>query len=194
MNESLMLKEIAAGYATNGHKIIIACIDRNTLKTLFADWEWLNLGLRVSEQPSARLLKGAGNMTKERIVEKLEKYKQALARLEEALTKKEPDQFVYDAAIKRFEFTYELAWKLMKALIEYKGGEDVHFPRDVFKEAYAKGLLENGEIWLDMLNDRNLSSHTYNRERAMEIFKRVKDRYFDEFVRLTGTIEGEMKK
>ncbi len=50
VNENLMLKEIAAGYATNGHKIIIACIDRNTLKTFFADWEWLNLGLRVSEQ------------------------------------------------------------------------------------------------------------------------------------------------
>lgn len=139
-------------------------------------------------------MKGEGNMTRERIVEKLENYKQALAWLEEALTPKIPDQFVYDASIKRFEFTYELAWKLMKALIEYKGGEDVRFPRDVFREAYAKGLLENGEIWLDMLNDRNLSSHTNNQERAMEIFKRVKDKYFDEFVRLIGTIEEEMKK
>lgn len=124
--------------------------------------------------------------------EKLENYKKALARLEEALAEKEPDQFVYDAIIKRFEFTYELAWELLKALIEYKGGEDVRFPRDVFKEAYAKGLLKNGEIWLDMLNDRNLSSHTYNQEKVMEIFMRIKHRYFDEFVRLAETIEGEM--
>lgn len=133
-------------------------------------------------------------MTMELVIEKLRNYKQALARLEEALAVNEPDQFVHDAAIKRFEFTYELAWKLLKVLMEYKGGEDVRFPRDIFKEAYAKGLLENGEIWLDMLNDRNLSSHTYNQERALEIFGRVKNRYLAELIRLAETIEGELGK
>lgn len=132
-------------------------------------------------------------MTKERVSQKLGNYKKALARLEEALAEKEPDQYVYDAVIKRFEFTYELAWKLLKAFIEYKGGEDVRFPRDIFKEAYAKGLLENGEVWLSMLEDRNLSSHTYSQEKAMEIYNRVKDIYFEEFIRLSKTIEGEMK-
>lgn len=133
-------------------------------------------------------------MTKERVSQKLGNYKKALARLEEALAEKEPDQYVYDAVIKRFEFTYELAWKLLKAFIEYKGGEDVRFPRDIFKEAYAKGLLENGEVWLSMLQDRNLSSHTYSQERAMEIYNRVKDIYFEEFIQLVRTIEGEMKR
>jgi nucleotidyltransferase substrate binding protein (TIGR01987 family) len=133
-------------------------------------------------------------MTKERVSQKLGNYKKALARLEEALAEKEPDQYVYDAVIKRFEFTYELAWKLLKAFIEYKGGEDVRFPRDIFKEAYAKGLLENGEVWLSMLQDRNLSSHTYSQERAMEIYNRVKDIYFEEFIQLVRTIEGEIKR
>jgi nucleotidyltransferase substrate binding protein (TIGR01987 family) len=133
-------------------------------------------------------------MTRERVSQKLGNYKKALARLEEALAEKEPDQYVYDAVIKRFEFTYELAWKLLKAFIEYKGGEDVRFPRDIFKEAYAKGLLENGEVWLSMLQDRNLSSHTYSQERAMEIYNRVKDIYFEEFIQLVRTIEGEMKR
>jgi len=133
-------------------------------------------------------------MTKERVSQKLGNYKKALARLEEALAEKEPDQYVYDAVIKRFEFTYELAWKLLKAFIEYKGGEDVRFPRDIFKEAYAKGLLENSEVWLSMLQDRNLSSRTYSQERAMEIYNRVKDIYFEEFIQLVRTIEGEIKR
>lgn len=130
-------------------------------------------------------------MTLERVTEKLRSYRQALARLEEALAE-EPDQFLYDATIQRFEFTYELAWKLLKALIEYKGGDTVRFPRDVFKEAYAKGVLKNGETWLDMLNDRNLSSHTYNQEIALEIYQRIKEKYFAEFKELAETVAREL--
>jgi nucleotidyltransferase substrate binding protein (TIGR01987 family) len=54
--------------------------------------------------------------------------------------------------------------------------------------------LENGEVWLSMLQDRNLSSHTYSQERAMEIYNRVKDIYFEEFIQLVRTIEGEIKR
>jgi nucleotidyltransferase substrate binding protein (TIGR01987 family) len=133
-------------------------------------------------------------MNEDRIFEKMENYKQALLRLEEALKEKEPDQFVFDATIKRFEFTYELGWKLMKAVIEYKGGENVLFPRDVFKEAFAKGMLKNGEVWLEMLKDRNLSSHTYNQEMAREVYQRIKNKYFSEFLGLVCTIQGEMEK
>jgi nucleotidyltransferase substrate binding protein (TIGR01987 family) len=131
-------------------------------------------------------------MTEERVIERLENYKRALARLREALIKEDPNQFVYDATIKRFEFTYELAWKLLKALIEYKGGEDLRFPRDVFREAYAKGLLKNGEVWLDMIKDRNLSSYTYSFEKALDIYERIKECYFDEFEVMMQTVEGEV--
>lgn len=50
MDGSLILKEVAEGYTVNSYKVIIACVDRNMLKLFFADWEWLNLGLLVSEQ------------------------------------------------------------------------------------------------------------------------------------------------
>ena len=133
-------------------------------------------------------------MTEDRISDKLEKYKQALARLEEALAEQEPDQFIYDATIKRFEFTYELAWKLLKAVIEYKGGKDVLFPRDIFKESFANGILKNGEVWLEMLKDRNLSSHTYNQEMARDVYHRIRNKYFAEFLGLVGIVEGELKK
>lgn len=133
-------------------------------------------------------------MTKERVMERLENYKKVLERLREALAEEQPDQFVYDATIKRFEFTYELSWKLLKALIEYKGGADVRFPRDVFREAYGTGLLANGQVWLDMIRDRNLSSHTYSFERAMEIYERIKNRYFAEFEAMKEAVEGELNQ
>ncbi|ADD02942.1 MULTISPECIES: nucleotidyltransferase substrate binding protein [Thermoanaerobacter] len=129
-------------------------------------------------------------MTEERLREKLSNYKKALSRLEEALKEEKVNQYVYDSVIKRFEFTYELAWKLMKAFIEYKGGNDVKFPRDIFKEAFATGIVEDGEVWLSMIRDRNLSSHTYNQEGAIEIYNRIKNFYWEHLKSLAKTIEG----
>ncbi|MDN5293239.1 MAG: hypothetical protein PWQ91_427 [Eubacteriales bacterium] len=133
-------------------------------------------------------------MTRERLMEKLQNYKKALARLEEAIAEKEPNQYVYDAVVKRFEFTYELAWRVLKAYLEYAGIADLRFPREIFKEAYAKGLLPDGEVWLEMWQDRNLSSHPYSQERAIEIYSWVREKYLQEFVRLAATVEGEMRK
>lgn len=131
-------------------------------------------------------------MTEERLRERLENYKKALKRLEEALGKK-PDPYIYDSVIKRFEFTYELAWKLMKALIEYQGGESVSFPRGIFKEAYARGLIKDGEVWLGMLEDRNLTSHTYDEASAKKIYQRVKDIYAIHLALLAQIVERELE-
>jgi nucleotidyltransferase substrate binding protein (TIGR01987 family) len=127
-------------------------------------------------------------MNKERLREKLTNYNKALQRLEEALAVKNPDTFIYDAVIKRFEFTYELAWRLMKSYIEYQGGADVRFARDVFREAYAKGLIKEGEVWLQMLQDRDISSHTYDEEESKRIYERVK-KYWQHFSDLAQDIE-----
>lgn len=70
MNGNFLLREIAAGYGTNDDKVIIACIDRNTLKKIFTDWEWLNLGLLVSEQ-LCRLPEGERRETIAEIVSKI---------------------------------------------------------------------------------------------------------------------------
>ena len=92
----------------------------------------------------------------EKLADKLENYRKALARLTEAIHEPNPNAYVYDAVVKRFEFVYELAWRLMKALIEYKGGGEPKFPRDVFREAFAGGIIVDGEVWLAMMKDRNL--------------------------------------
>ena len=92
----------------------------------------------------------------QRLREKLEDFSKALNRLKEALERDQSDDIVLDAVIQRFEFTYELSWKLIKAYMSYSGIADVKTPRQAFKEAFAAGLIEEGDVWLEMLDDRNL--------------------------------------
>lgn len=127
-------------------------------------------------------------MNRRRVQEKLANYNKALQRLDEALAVENPNSFIYDSVMKRFEFTYELAWRLMKSYIEYQGGADVRFARDVFREAYAKGLIKEGKVWLQMLQDRNISSHTYNEDESKQIYERVK-KYRQYFFALAQEIE-----
>lgn len=128
----------------------------------------------------------------EKLKDKLENYNKALARLVEASQEPEPNAYVYDAVVKRFEFVYELAWRLMKALIEYKGGGEPKFPRDVFREAFTGGIITDGEIWLAMMKDRNLTSHTYDDMHAKEVYTRVKDSYIAHYEDLANYLQGEI--
>lgn len=128
-----------------------------------------------------------------KIADKLENYQKALARLNEAVNEAEPTEYVYDSVIKRFEFVYELSWRLMKVMIEYKGGSEPKFPRDVFREAFAGGFIQNGEVWLEMMKDRNLTSHTYNDEHAEAVYDRVKSIYMLHFQTLLAFVKGEVE-
>ena len=83
-----------------------------------------------------------------------------------------------DATIQRFEFCFELAWKLMKAVLEYEGIE-VNSPRSSIREGWKQGLISDAEEWLDMMEKRNLSSHTYDENVARDIYHEVRERYAD---------------
>lgn len=97
----------------------------------------------------------------------------ALAALEQIVVKPaDPDRSNIDATIQRFEFTIELFWKLLKSLLESKGVE-VQYPKDVLKEAYIGHLIDHEDIWLSMLADRNLTSHTYDAELADRIYAHI---------------------
>ena len=121
--------------------------------------------------------KGEWMMTKEQLLLKWEDYHKALHRLEIALTKTlDEDDLYLDATIQRFEFTFELAWKLMKAVLEYEGIEATS-PRSSIREAWKQHLIGDAEKWLDMQVKRNLSSHTYNEETAQDIYRHIKEDY-----------------
>jgi len=92
----------------------------------------------------------------------------AVARLREALAELDRNPLALDAAIQRFEFSYELAWKALKAhlLVE---GTNVASPREAFSQAYVQQWIANEDVWLAMLADRNRTSHTYEESLAREI-------------------------
>lgn len=105
----------------------------------------------------------------------LGKLKNALLRLKEA-AEGAVDDLDRDGVIKRFEFTFELFWKTIKMLLEHEGF-DCAGPRSCIKEGAMRGFITDGELLLDMLEDRNRTSHIYDENTAREIFERVKGRY-----------------
>jgi nucleotidyltransferase substrate binding protein (TIGR01987 family) len=98
----------------------------------------------------------------------------AQARLAEALAVEQPNDFVVDAAIQRFEFTFELAWKTLKDYLESQGLVGAATPKTVIQEAFQANLLGDGRAWSAMLESRNLLSHTYNLEVSRKIYADIK--------------------
>ncbi|MBI2707317.1 MAG: nucleotidyltransferase substrate binding protein [Proteobacteria bacterium] len=78
-----------------------------------------------------------------------------------------------DASIQRFEFVIELFWKLLRRVLESRGQKAV-YPKDVLQEAYAGHLIDDEALWLQMLKDRNQTSHTYDEELADKIYAHIK--------------------
>ena len=108
-------------------------------------------------------------MTSEKYNRNIENLGKALSQLEKAL--QEPgNPRVRDASIQRFEFSYELCWKTLKIYLEEMHGIRAVSPRLVFKEAFALDLLENEDIFIEMIESRNTLSHTYNEDQAQSIY------------------------
>lgn len=115
---------------------------------------------------------------KERIIERLNDFKNALKRLEEGINFELSNEIIVDGVIQRFEFTFELAWKLLKDILEYEGIE-VKSPRSAIKEAFKAGLISDGEAWIDMMIDRSKTSHVYDEKEAKAIYNKIKSFYID---------------
>lgn len=133
-------------------------------------------------------------MNKERLFEKLNDYKRASTRLDEATKIQIKEDIIYDGVIQRFEFTFELSWKLMKMFLEYTGINELKSPRATIREAYTYGLIEEGEQWIDMMVDRNKTSHLYDEEEAILIYDKVKSIYNHLLSNLGDTLEEEITK
>ena len=133
-------------------------------------------------------------MNKERLYEKLNDYKRAMSRLNEATKIQIEADIVYDGVIQRFEFTFELSWKLMKMFLEYTGITEIKSPRATIREAFTYGLIEDGEQWIDMMVDRNKTSHLYDEEEAKLIYGKVKSHYSHLLSNLYEKMEEEITK
>jgi nucleotidyltransferase substrate binding protein (TIGR01987 family) len=105
------------------------------------------------------------------------------------------NQLEKEGVIQRFEFSFELAWKTVKDYMEHDGFVFATItPRQVIKDAFAAKILKDGQSWIDMLDHRNLLSHTYNLAKFEEAAKAVHDRYLDAFDQLHEFLQTEAMK
>ena len=103
----------------------------------------------------------------------LENLGNALKRLEEALCEPEDSPLVIDGTIQRFEFVIELFWKTLMRLLGSEGIQTTT-PREAVKAAFQAGWIDDEEKWLEMIVDRNATSHVYNEAQARQIYKRIR--------------------
>ena len=111
-------------------------------------------------------------------------YNKALNQLSEGITNNgvNPASIIKEGIIQRFKFTHELAWKVMKDYLEYKGYQNVSGSRTATREAFNKGLLTRGQVWMDMIESRNNTVHTYNENILEDEFKNIVNNYFQVFI------------
>ena len=114
-------------------------------------------------------------MTKSDVLLKINNFTKARDRLYEGV-KEAKNSLDKDGVIQRFEFTVELLWKALRAILLYNGIE-CYSPRNCIKEAFKANLINDDEIILDMIEDRNISSHVYDEEKSEKLFIRIKEIY-----------------
>ena len=86
--------------------------------------------------------------------------------------------------IQGFEFTHELAWNVLKDYLEMEGIQGLVGSRSTVREAFKRGLVRDGDVWMDMIEKRNLSSDTYNQNVANTLAEAIAERYYPAFCEL----------
>lgn len=124
-----------------------------------------------------------------RWVQRYSHFSKALSQLSKFIAKGELNELEEQGIIQAFEYTYELAWNLLKDYFEAQGETNIHGSRDAFRLAFRRGLITEGEIWMNMIKDRTLSVHTYNEATAKKISQAVFEQYYPEFVQLSARFQ-----
>lgn len=96
--------------------------------------------------------------------------------------------------IQSFEYTHELAWNTLKDFLENRGVQTLYGSIDTSREAFKLGLIADGEVWMKMIESRNLTAHTYNQEIAKEMARAITERYRDAFRKLLEALEPLTRK
>lgn len=121
--------------------------------------------------------------------QRLQNFKKAFIHLEKAVMTPELNELERQGLIKAFEFTYELAWTTLKDYLVEMGYTELIGSKDTFRQAFQVGLISDGEIWMEMVKSRNLTSHTYNQDTAETIEVDVISTYYPLIKQLLTKLE-----
>jgi nucleotidyltransferase substrate binding protein (TIGR01987 family) len=116
-------------------------------------------------------------------------YRRALEQLEGFFEPPMLNEREQQGLIKVFEYTFELAWNTLRDLLRSQGNADLLGSRDTLREAFRLGLVADGEAWMLMIQDRNLTSHTYNCSTAVEIEAHIREAYLSCFQALRSRMD-----
>jgi nucleotidyltransferase substrate binding protein (TIGR01987 family) len=119
-----------------------------------------------------------------RWIQRFNHFTKALGQLKKFIRKGKLNELEEQGLIQAFEYTYELAWNTLKDYLEEQGETEIHGSRDALRLAFQRGLIEEGETWMNMVRSRTLTSHTYNEEIAKQIANAVTQQYFTQFVKV----------
>ena len=122
--------------------------------------------------------------------QRFKNYQKALSQLSKFIQKKDLNELEEQGLIQSFEYTHELDWKTLADFIKDSGNNDIFGSKDTTREAFNLGLISNGEIWMDMIISRNMTSHTYNEETTIKIISAIKNNYHKKFQELEKKLLG----
>lgn len=124
-----------------------------------------------------------------RLTERIENFNRAFEIYKSAVEAFDKDVVLsHMALIQSFEVCFELAWKVLKDYLNQEG-VDVLLPKQVIKEAFSFNVIENGQVWIDMLDTRNSTSHEYNMEKVSRYLQEISESFFYELLRFSKQIE-----
>lgn len=127
-----------------------------------------------------------------RYIQRLTNYHKALTILREGVdlySSRPLSNMEKQGLIKSFEFTYELSWNLMRDYSLYQGYQEIRGSRDAIRQAISMDLISDGETWMNMLESRNITAHTYDEKTADDILEKIIMKYYPVLLAL----ESKMK-
>ncbi|HSX13772.1 MAG TPA: nucleotidyltransferase substrate binding protein [Chlamydiales bacterium] len=116
-------------------------------------------------------------------------YKRALSQLSKFMKHSHLNELEEQGLIQAFEYTHELAWKTLADYAKDKGYSDIYGSKDATRQAFNMTIIENGDVWMEMIQSRNLTSHTYNQDVTKQIIDAIHKRYYLAFVQLETRLE-----
>ncbi|MGL5035941.1 MAG: nucleotidyltransferase substrate binding protein [Microcystaceae cyanobacterium] len=122
--------------------------------------------------------------------QRLDNYQKAVRQLTKFIEKGELNELEEQGMIKAFEYTYELAWKMIKDYYEDQGEVNIQGSRDALRLAFQRGIINDGDHWMKMIKSRIATVHTYNEEIARQIIQEIRNPYFQLFIELQTKMQN----
>lgn len=126
------------------------------------------------------------------LIESYQAFRRAYLKLKEFIEKDDETEVSQAAIIHAYEYTFELWWKTVQRYLEYVGTVQDYGPNATIKNAFQYGVIEDGQTWMDMLKDRNMTAHTYKEDVANDIYQRIITKHIHALQQFVEDFDGKI--